>query len=48
LHRAVRLLTKAGLNTDQALAKIHEELEMDEHVERLIAFIRSSERGVVK
>jgi UDP-N-acetylglucosamine acyltransferase len=48
LHRAVRLLTKAGLNTDQALAKIHEELEMDEHVERLIAFIQGSQRGVVK
>jgi UDP-N-acetylglucosamine acyltransferase len=48
LHRAMRLLTKSGLNTEQALAKIHEELEMDEHMERLIAFIQSSQRGVVK
>ena len=48
LHRAVRLLTKSGLNTEQALAKIHEELEIDEHMERLIAFIQGSQRGVVK
>lgn len=48
LHRAVRLLTKSKLNTEQALAKIREELDVDENTERLISFIESSQRGVVK
>lgn len=48
LHQAVRILTKSGLNTEQALAKIREELDVDENTERLISFIESSQRGVVK
>ncbi len=48
LHRAVRLLTKSGLNTEQALEKIREELDVDEHTEQLISFVESSKRGVVK
>jgi UDP-N-acetylglucosamine acyltransferase len=48
LHRAVRLLTRSGLNTGQAIEKIRAELKADEHVERLIQFVETSKRGVVK
>ncbi len=48
LHRAVRILTKSGLNTEQALERIRAEVEVDEVVGRLIQFIRDSQRGVVK
>lgn len=48
LHSAVRILTKAGLNTDQALERIHQELESDENVSTLLGFISTSKRGVVK
>ena len=48
LHRAVRILTKSGLNTAQALDRIRAEVEIDESVQQLIAFIRQSQRGVVK
>ena len=48
LHKAFRVLTKAGLNTDQALEKIAAEIEDEEHVALLTEFIRNSERGVVK
>ena len=48
LHKAFRVLTKSGLNTDQALEKIRAEVETDETVEGLLDFIQSSERGIVK
>ncbi len=48
LHKAVRILTKSGLNTDQALERIESEVELNEHVKTLLAFIRSSERGFIK
>jgi len=48
LHRAVRTLTKAGLNLDQAKLKIREEIEADEHVAQLLEFIDSSKRGIVR
>ena len=48
LHKTFRVLTKSGLNTDQALEKVRAEVEIDETVERLLDFIESSERGVVK
>ena len=48
LHKAFRVLTKSGLNTDRALEKIRTEVETDETVESLLEFIQSSERGVVK
>lgn len=48
LHRSVRIFTKAGLNTEQALDRIEKEVDMDEHVARLVEFIRTSKRGVVK
>ena len=48
LHRAMRILTKAKLNTEQALERIGSELPQDEALDRLVEFIRSSERGLVK
>ncbi len=48
LHKAFRVLTKSGLNTENAVEKIREEVEEGEHVRELLAFIESSERGIVK
>jgi UDP-N-acetylglucosamine acyltransferase len=48
LQTSFRLLTRAGLNTTQAIDRIREEVEPRLEVEELIEFIRSSERGVVK
>ncbi len=48
LHKAFRLLTKAGLNTTQAVDRISAEIEMGPEIEELLAFIASSERGFVK
>jgi len=48
LHKAFRLLTRAGLNTSQAIEKIGEEVEPSAELTELIEFIRSSTRGVIK
>jgi UDP-N-acetylglucosamine acyltransferase len=48
LHKAFRLLTKAGLNTTQAVDRIAHEVEMIPEVEELLAFVASSERGFIK
>lgn len=48
LHKAVRTITKSGLNTEQALEKIRAELTLDEHTNQLLSFIETSTRGVVK
>jgi len=48
LQTALRLLTRAGLNTTQALERIQEELPQTPELAELIAFIRSSERGFIK
>ena len=48
LHKAFRLLTKAGLNTTQAIEMINAEVEHTPEVDDLLAFIARSERGFVK
>ena len=50
LQRAYRLLLNSGLNTSQALEKMREANaeEADENVGKLIEFITSSQRGVIK
>ena len=48
LHKAFRLLTKAGLNTTQAVDRISADVEIGPEIEELLAFIASSERGFVK
>jgi UDP-N-acetylglucosamine acyltransferase len=48
LNSAFRTLTRAGLNTSQALARIEEEKPLTDAVQELLAFIRSSQRGFLK
>jgi UDP-N-acetylglucosamine acyltransferase len=48
LQQAFRILTRAGLNTTQALNRIEEELPLTPEVKELLDFIRASSRGFVK
>src|SRR5271154_1987104 len=48
LQTAFRLLTRAGLNTSQALERIQAEVPQSPQIDELLAFIASSERGVIK
>jgi len=48
LQTAFRLLTRAGLNTSQAMERIKAELPQTPELEELLTFIASSERGVIK
>lgn len=48
LQKSLRILTRAGLNTTQALERIRLEVTACPEVEELIDFIGSSKRGFVK
>jgi UDP-N-acetylglucosamine acyltransferase len=48
LQTALRLLTRARLNTSQAVERIQAEIRGCPEVDELVAFIRASERGVIK
>ncbi len=48
LHKAFRLLTRAGLNTSQAIERIRAEVEPGPEVDELIGFIEASGRGFIK
>ena len=48
LERATRILLRGGLNLGQALTRLEEEFGDVEPVRELAAFIRASERGVIK
>jgi UDP-N-acetylglucosamine acyltransferase len=48
LQTSFRLLTRAKLNTSQAVERIRAEVPPCAEVDELLEFIRSSERGVVK
>jgi len=48
LQTALRLLTRAGLNTSQAIERIRGEVPNCAEIEELLAFISDSERGVIK
>lgn len=48
LQTSFRLLTRAKLNTSQALDRIRAEVPPCAEVDELLEFIRTSERGVVK
>jgi UDP-N-acetylglucosamine acyltransferase len=48
LQTAFRLLTRANLNTSQAVERIREEVAPCAEVDHLLEFIAGSERGVVK
>lgn len=48
LQNAFRLLTRATLNTSQAVDRIKEELPLTEEIGELLEFIASSQRGFIK
>lgn len=48
LRKGFRILTKSGLNLDQAVERIRSEAADDEHVRRVLQFIADSQRGFVK
>jgi UDP-N-acetylglucosamine acyltransferase len=48
LQTALRLLTRAGLNTSQAVERIRAEVPACREIDELLEFIASSERGVLK
>ncbi len=48
LQNALRILTRAKLNTSQAIARIEAEIPATVEIADLLAFIRSSQRGVIK
>lgn len=48
LQTAIRLLTRAQLNTTQAVERIREEVPACSEIEELLDFISSSQRGVIK
>lgn len=48
IHHAYKLLLASKLNTSQALEKLKAEADRGEDIDRLIQFIESSERGVIK
>lgn len=48
LQTAFRLLTRAGLNTSQAVERIRAEIPECPEVQELLAFIGESQRGVIK
>ncbi|HET8550402.1 MAG TPA: acyl-ACP--UDP-N-acetylglucosamine O-acyltransferase [Bryobacteraceae bacterium] len=48
LQKAFRLLTRAGLNTTQAVERIRAEIPASAEIEELIEFLGASERGFVK
>jgi len=48
LHHAFHLLLSSKLNTAQAIERMRAEIHGSIEVDELIAFIESSERGVVK
>jgi UDP-N-acetylglucosamine acyltransferase len=48
LQKAFRLLTRAGLNTTQAIERIRAEVSASPELDELIEFIAASQRGFVK
>jgi UDP-N-acetylglucosamine acyltransferase len=48
LHKFFRLLTRSGLNRSQAIERIRSEIPACAEIEEIIAFIETSERGVIK
>jgi UDP-N-acetylglucosamine acyltransferase len=48
LHKALRLLTRGGRNTSQAMERISAEVESSPEIDHLLAFIGEAERGFHK
>jgi UDP-N-acetylglucosamine acyltransferase len=48
LQNAFRILTRSGLNTSQAIARIEEEIPATSEIAELLDFIRNSKHGFIK
>src|SRR5690348_6512541 len=48
IHRAYRVLLSSKMNIGEALAKLKAESDLGADVERLVKFVESSERGILK
>jgi UDP-N-acetylglucosamine acyltransferase len=48
LQNGFRILTRAGLNTSQALSRIEEEIPQTNEIRELLEFVRASTRGFIK
>jgi len=48
LQNALRVLTRAGLNTSQAIARIEDEVPQTDEVREILEFIRTSKHGFIK
>lgn len=48
LQNGLRILTRSGLNTSQAIERIRAEVPATAEIEELLSFISSSERGFIK
>ncbi len=48
VEAGLRLLVRSGLNATQALERLTSELAGDEHIDYLIEFVKSAERGFIK
>lgn len=48
INKAIRLLTRSGLNVSQAIDRIQSEMPACSEVEEMLEFIRGSERGVIR
>ncbi|MCC7404803.1 MAG: acyl-ACP--UDP-N-acetylglucosamine O-acyltransferase [Bdellovibrionales bacterium] len=48
IHRAIRTLIKGGDTIEQALLKVEEICEPSDHIQRLLDFVRKSERGIAR
>ncbi len=48
IHHAFRVLLNSGLNTSQAIEKLRAENNAGDDVERLLRFVETSERGIIK
>jgi UDP-N-acetylglucosamine acyltransferase len=48
LQNALRLLTRSGLNTSQAIARIEQEIPLTNEISELLDFIRNSKHGFIK
>ena len=48
VKKAFKILYRDGLSTRQAMERIHAELPKTPEIERLIKFIETSERGILK
>lgn len=48
IDKAVKILFKSGLNTTQGVARIREEVALVPEIQSLIAFVESSQRGILR